>query len=431
MSLFRTRKKNRACVLGLDGVPHGLILDLARKGVMPAMGRLVEAGHFHRMKASLPEISAVSWTNFMTGLNPGGHGIFGFTDFKPGSYDVRFPNFLDLKVPTFWDRLGQLGKRTIVINQPSTYPARSMNGVLVSGFVALDIAKAVYPPTQRAALERLGYEIDIDTLRSRDDHEFLWQELEKTLAARQRALAYFWEEPWDFFELVVTGTDRLHHYLWTAYTDPAHPFHETFLSYYKRIDGLIDMISRSFREATGSIRGFYILSDHGFTGIVQEVSLNAWLESNGYLGFDHPQPEGLDAISEGTKAFALDPNRIYLNLEGRFPRGTVAQADRGALRKEIADKLGALEHEGQKVVRKVFIADEIYSGPETCLGPDLLVLGEPGFDMKGSVKRKEVFGRTSLQGMHTWDDAFFWAAEDHGKDLAIEDIASIILRNFT
>jgi len=50
--------------------------------------------------------------------------------------------------------------------------------------------------------------------------------------------------------------------------------------------------------------------------------------------------------------------------------------------------------------------------------------------MKGSIKKKEIFGRSGLQGMHTWDDAFFWAAEDHGDDLEIADVAPIILKNF-
>ncbi|GAG48050.1 unnamed protein product, partial [marine sediment metagenome] len=80
------------------------------------------------MKASLPEISSVSWTNFMTGTNPGTHGIFGFTDFKTDSYDLCFPNFLDLKKETFWDKLGEQRKKCIIINQPSTYPARKING---------------------------------------------------------------------------------------------------------------------------------------------------------------------------------------------------------------------------------------------------------------------------------------------------------------
>jgi predicted AlkP superfamily phosphohydrolase/phosphomutase len=103
-------------------------LSLAQKGIMPATSKLIDSGHIERMKASLPEISAVSWTNFMTGTNPGTHGIFGFTDFKRDSYDLRFPNFLDLKKETFWDILGDQRKRSIIINQPSTYPARKING---------------------------------------------------------------------------------------------------------------------------------------------------------------------------------------------------------------------------------------------------------------------------------------------------------------
>ena len=109
----------------------------------------------------------VSWTSFMTGANPGTHGIFGFTDFKPGSYEIRFPNFLDMKAPTIWQTLADKGKKSVVINQPSTYPARPVNGILVSGFVAIELAKAVYPLNRLAALEKMGYRTDIDTLKSR------------------------------------------------------------------------------------------------------------------------------------------------------------------------------------------------------------------------------------------------------------------------
>ena len=56
---------------------------------------------------------------------------------------------------------------------------------------------------------------------------------------------------------------------------------------------------------------------------------------------------------------ALDPSRIYLNSHGRFPKGTVNEAERKTLKKEIADELGRLEFEGRRVVRRVFEADEI------------------------------------------------------------------------
>jgi predicted AlkP superfamily phosphohydrolase/phosphomutase len=431
MSIFKNKKRNRACVIGLDGVPYTMLLDLAGKGVMSTAARLIDSGHLHRMKASLPEISAVSWTNFMTGKDSGVHGIFGFTDFKPDSYEIRFPNSLDIQTRTFWDVLGEKGKRSIIINQPSTYPARKINGILISGFVALDMAKAVYPPAYRTALEQMGYQIDIDTLRSRESPEFLWQELAKTMAGRQKALNFFWSEEWDYFEFVITGTDRLHHFLWNAYEDTTHTYHQAFLDYYRQVDRIIEKIFTSYRKMTGNEEGLYILSDHGFCGIEQEVYLNAWLEREGYLRFATPSPAGLENIAAAeTKAFALDPNRVYLNLRKKFPSGSVDISEKKGLKAEIAGKLERLEYEGKRVVRKVFMAEDVYSGPHASKGPDLIVLGEQGFDMKGSVKKKEVFGRSDLQGMHTWDDALFLADSEAGKDLAIQDLAEIILKNY-
>ena len=431
MALFRRKKKNRVCVIGLDGVPYSLLLELAQKRVMPTMEKLIEEGHLHKIKASLPEISAVSWTDFMTGTNSGTHGIFGFTDFKPQSYDLRFPNFLDLKTETFWDRLGEMGKRCIIINQPSSYPARKINGVLISGFVAIELAKAVFPLSYKATLERMDYQIDIDTLKARENHPFLWQELSKTLAGRQKAFDHFWDEEWDYFEFVITGTDRLHHFLWNACGDEKHSSHQHFLDYYTQIDRVIDRVVTSFRKLTGDIAGLYLLSDHGFCRVVKEVYLNAWLEKEGYLKFSNPSPQSLEDLSAESVAFALDPNRIYLNMEKKFPRGVVSSPDRDHLLEEITRKLEKLEDEGKKVVRKVFEAKDVYSGPQTASGPDLLVLPENGYDMKGSVKKKEVFGLSGLQGMHTWDDAFFWADRQHGEDLAISGLAKFIMENFS
>ena len=142
----------------------------------------------------------------------------------------------------------------------------------------------------------MGYQIDIDTLKCRESPEVLWQELSKTMAGGQKALNFFWEEDWDYFEFVVTGTDRLHHFLWNAYEDPAHPSHQNFLDYYRQIDRLIGKIVAAYRKLTSGYDGFYILSDHGFTGIDQEVYLNAWLEKNGYLRFPKPAPEALEDI---------------------------------------------------------------------------------------------------------------------------------------
>jgi predicted AlkP superfamily phosphohydrolase/phosphomutase len=431
MSLFKKKKKERVLVIGLDGVPYSLLLELAQKGIMPTTSKLIDSGYIQRMKASLPEISAVSWTNFMTGTNPGTHGIFGFTDFKKNSYDLCFPNFLDLKKETFWDKLGDQRKKCIIINQPSTYPARKINGILISGFVAIELSKAVYPPSFQAPLERVGYEIDIDTQKSAENTEFLWKDLAKTLSARLNAFNLFWKEDWDYFEFVITGTDRLHHFQWDAYEDESHVYHQNFLDYYSQIDRVIDEIVTSFRKLTDNDKGLYLLSDHGFAKIEQEVYLNAWLEEQGYLKFNNPSPESLADISPSSRAFVMEPNRIYLNLKEKFPEGCIEPSEKKALKEEISKKLDRLEYKGKKVVRCVFDAEEIYSGPYLADGPDLIVLSECGFDMKGSVKKKEIFGRSKLQGMHTWDDAFFFSKKEQGQDLSISDLAKIILDDFS
>ena len=430
MGLFKKRKKPRVCVIGLDGVPHSMIKDLAQKGVMPCMGKLIQSGHLHKMKASLPEISSVSWTNFMTGANPGSHGIFGFTDLKQNTYDLRFPNFLDVRVDTFWDKLGEMKKMSVIINQPSTYPARKINGILISGFVAIEMAKAVSPIALKDPLEKLGYQIDIDTFKAREDHEFMWKDLARTLEGRHKAFDSLWETDWDFFEIVITGTDRLQHFLWSAYEDESHVYHTNFLDYYSQLDSFIEKVTGVYTSLTDGDDGLYLLSDHGFAGIDQEVYLNVWLEQEGYLSFETPSPENLSEISATSRAFTMDPNRIYLNLKDKFPKGAVDVSEKQNLKKELAEKLKNIEYSGQRVVREVFDTEKIYSGPCVTSGPDLIVLSEYGFDMKGSVKKKEIFGRSNLQGMHTWDDAFFWANGKKGEDLAISDLSRIIMENF-
>ena len=428
MGLFNKKKTRRVCVVGLDGVPHSLLEKLIAEGVTPRLAEIGRAGPFARMTVTLPEISAVSWPSFATGLNPGGHGVFGFTDLKPGTYDVRFTSSADVKAPTIWDRLGRVRKRAVVVNQPSTYPASSINGALVAGFVAVDFDRAIMPPPLRSKLRRLGYEIDIDTVKCREDHDLLQKQLTATLDGRRRAAILLWEnETWDYFELVVTGTDRLQHYLWDALADAEHPRHDFCLSYYREVDRLVgDMFARA-REAAAA---FYLLSDHGFCAAEQEVYLNTWLVQEGFLSFEGDTNDSLAALAAGTRAFALDPNRIYVNVAGKYPRGAVRPGDVGAVKAEIRNRLTALSYKGRPVIKKVFDRDEIYDGPYTEKGPDLVAVAHHGFDVKAHLGKSEVFAKTNLSGMHTYDDAVFWSAQPPPDDVNITDLAALILANY-
>jgi predicted AlkP superfamily phosphohydrolase/phosphomutase len=402
-------------VVGLDGVPHSLLLRLKESGCIPNMSNIFQEGYFGRMEVCIPEISSVSWTSFMTGRQSGEHGIYGFMDLEPGSYGLFFPNYARLESATLWDELAALGKNSVVINMPSTYPARPINGALISGFVAIDINQAVFPRSLLPALQEYDYRIDIDTARARSDHDFLFLDLEKTLSNRERIVNHLWDAiDWDLFIVVVTGTDRLMHFLWDAYEDPSHPHHQDFIDYFRKVDAFVGDIYERYTNLNGSARNlnaFYMLSDHGFTQIKSEVYLNAWLEENGLLRFQNEQPKTIMDIGPGSKAFALDPSRIYVNLKGKYPLGCVESSDYEAVRSDLIHALSGLTNgTGAQVLKKVYTKEELYFGKHLDAAPDLVALSHHGYDLKGKVSGGSVFGRSGLSGMHTQDDAFFYSS---------------------
>lgn len=402
-------------LVGLDGVPYSLLQKLSTEGCIPRMASLFAGGYFGPMSVSIPEISSVSWSSFMTGAQPGEHGIYGFMDLQPNTYKLYFPNFRHLKSPTLWDDLGRQGKKTVVINMPATYPAREIQGALISGFVAIDINKAVYPSFLIPKLKDMDYRIDVDTLKGRQDHDFLFNDLEATLLGRERAVDLLWDQvDWDLLILVVTGTDRLMHFLWDAIEDENHPHHPRVLSYFAKLDAFIGRVHDRFMKPAGSSDGmnvFCMLSDHGFAKIKTEVYLNRWLQEKGYLKFRKEPPDSIMDIGPGTTAFALDPSRIYINTEGKYPLGTVAQGDYLRVRQEIKEGLEDLRFQDEhRVVREIFLKEDLYRGPQAHFAPDLVLLSNKGYDLKGKANSPSIFGRTDLQGMHTQDDAFFYSS---------------------
>ena len=432
MALFSGRKqKNRhkAVLLGLDGVPFSLLKDLMERGRISHMTSLFEKGYFGPMSVCIPEISSVSWSCFMTGTQSGEHGIFGFMDLQPGTYNMYFPNYGHLKAPPMWDDLAEQGKKSVVINMPATYPARAINGALISGFVAIDINKAVYPSTYIQTLKEMDYSIDLDTTKARQDHDFLFRELDITLQGRERAVDFFWKEiDWDLFIVVITGTDRLMHFIWEAYEKKDHQYHQAFLDYFEKIDAFVGRLYDRFLGLEGSKKEqnrFFMLSDHGFTGVKTEVYINRWLQDNGYLKFGKDQPKSIMDIGPGSKAFALDPSRIYINLKDKYPLGTVDPSDYERVRSEIKDGLERLTFTEERILKNIYLKEELYKGPLIDQAPDLILLSNHGYDLKGKANSDEVFGRTNLEGMHTQDDAFFFS--DRGTECtSIFDAKKII-----
>ncbi|MHB1464027.1 MAG: alkaline phosphatase family protein [Thermoleophilia bacterium] len=393
-------------VIGLDGAPYTFLKKEIGEGSLPNLASLFARGRFKQMETEIPTISSVAWASFMTGANPGEHGIFGFTDRKPGSYEIFFPNYSDLKAEPIWDRISREGGRCCVLNVPSTYPARPVNGVLVSGFVAPSLEGSVYPAEAYDYLSRSGYRIDVDTAKARESLDLLLEDLHVTLEKRREAMLHFHEqEDWDFFMCVFTGTDRLHHFLWRHYEDGDPVYKPEFLRYYRRLDEIVGEFVSLLTEDSA----LFMLSDHGFCGIEKEVFLNPLLVQGGFLAYTGAEPKTIAGIDPGaTRAYCLDPGRIYLNRRGREPGGTVTAEEAPVLLAEIKDLLLGLKdpENGARVVERVESGRAIFSGPQAADGPDLVAVPRNGYDLKGRVSVKIFSSPGLLSGMHTYDDAF-------------------------
>ena len=93
---------------------------------------------------------------------------------------------------------------SVILNIPQTYPANPLNGVLVSGFVALDLKKAIYPYVAYQYLDSINYEIDVNAQKAKDKKDVFIKELYDVFKKRKTAIHHFFEkEEWDLFILAI------------------------------------------------------------------------------------------------------------------------------------------------------------------------------------------------------------------------------------
>lgn len=403
----------RLVFLGLDGVGLDLARELAGRGVMPNLGGLMQKGRTWATESPLPEVSPVCWTTMFSGAGPGRHGVFGFGEHQPGTYQVRPVDSSAVQAPRLWDLLSQAGRPSVVLNVPLTYPASPIKGAMVSGFVAPELGRAVQPSSLLPRLKALGYRAEADLDKGRDDAEALAADVKRTLKTRLYMFREMWQEDWDLFCAVITDTDRINHFLWPALWDPDHPLSDEALDTYAQVDEFIGWLWQEISPQVEAGRAaLMIAADHSFGPIRSEVYLNPWLMERGYLTVEGQA--GSERIMPPSKALALDPGRIYLHYEDRFPDGSIQggpEAD--SLRREIASQLQAMIYhhivrDGNEIhteilhpVERVYTREELYPGPQAHLGPDLVAQAAPGFSLRSGLDRGAVYGLSHLSGTHS------------------------------
>ncbi|MBI1355670.1 MAG: hypothetical protein GC160_15130 [Acidobacteria bacterium] len=154
----------KVVVLGLDGMDPKIIRGLMESGRAPNFKKLADRGAFKPLGTTMPALSPVAWSSFITGMTPGGHGIPDFIARDPLTYQPFFAIWEsrdggggslavgDYEIPLgsgtienlrfgkpFWAYLTENGIPATVIKIPTNFPVEETATRAISGMGTPDV----------------------------------------------------------------------------------------------------------------------------------------------------------------------------------------------------------------------------------------------------------------------------------------------------
>lgn len=396
--------------IGLDGANWDLLGTWLSEGRLPNLQRLVDDGVGGVSESCLPPLTVPNWKCYATGKNPGKLDVFRFDRIDTANRDHVFHDATDFKSAELWDYLNDEGMTAGVLNKPSTYPPKTIDGFVVAG--GPDASETTYrslskgfatPPDVEAFLrEELDYRVHPNpmispTEKGEAEVEAVLDLIDLRFEAAERLLDR--EDP-EFLHLTVFYSMALQHYFWDG---------EPVRRAWERID---DHLGRFLDDGHDVL----VMSDHGTWEVDTVFYLNVWLARHGYLeteaGVDSalrragvtkeralavakrlgmadtlgrvvpervqrmvPWAEGVkrDRVLsvldwDATTAVASNQGPLYLTI----PRDDPAYE---STRDDLIAELEAATHPetGESLVKAVHRGEEYYHGPYTHHAPDLLV----------------------------------------------------------
>ena len=338
-------------VLGLDGATPEFLFGFED---LPNLRQLMAAGAYGRLESVNPPTTVPAWMCLATSQDPGSLGLYGFRNRIDHSYQgLGIVNARSISQLTIWDHLAREGKWSIIIGVPPGYPPRRIHGVSVGCFMTPDTAKNVFthPPELSGEIRRLvgHYPVDVKELPT-DDKSSLRDQIFASSRTQFRVARHLLQtQPWDYFQFVDIGLDRVQHGFW-KYHDPQHvlhvpdsPFRETIHEYYRHLDEEIGQILELLSDETIVL----IVSDHGAQRSDGGFCFNEWLVREGLLVLNR-YPElvtpfaELDVNWNKTRVWSEGGSCacVFLNTKGREPEGVLEPARYEHFRDELEGAVG-------------------------------------------------------------------------------------------
>jgi predicted AlkP superfamily phosphohydrolase/phosphomutase len=430
-------KVPKIVIIGLDSATWDLLGPWSAKGLLPNLSRLVSSGVSGELESAIPPLTPPAWTSFMTGKNPGKHGIFYFLEPQPGSYAMRYANAGSRRSKTFFGLLSDAGFEVGSVNIPFTYPPEPVNGFQISGMDT--------PSEKSAFIHPAGLRDEVEKAVGKLRFDITHLGFMSTAARRSQVLAEMeqvddqWtkvglylldKHPADLMMFTFMSIDTVQHHFW-QYMDPEHfmydaagavQFKDAVLRVYQRLDAAVG----KFLERLPSETTVMVVSDHGGGPVSDRVIyLNRFLAQLGLLKYREQKQSALGAAKQritrsaykvlagtlgpdqkkflagllpgmrekfegaytsfanidwsATKAYCSEilasPPSIWINRKNEKPAGIVSDEEYEPLLALITQKLGELKdpRNGGALVPRVYRRDELFHGPFAKEAPDLVL----------------------------------------------------------
>lgn len=440
----------KVLLFGMDGAEPSLVFERWLPD-LPNIRNLMNKGSYARMTSTIPPNTIVAWNSMISGRDTSELGIFSYTTTAPNG-EKRLVNSRDIRCPLMWQHLSKYNKRGISLFVPLSFPVQPLNGCMISCFLTPGIeSDCAFPPQLKEKIKAIADEPELffDVTAGLANHKTLdpammvrrvYKMTEMQLKIAKDLLQH---EPWDFYMMVMLGTDRLQHMLW-KYSDETHrdhvphaAFKSAIKDYYIYLDQELGKIMNMIDNDTVVI----VASDHGMVKQEGKINLNNWLIQEGYLvlkaGIDTTQRQRFSqdfvdmdkTLAYGGGAYN---GRIFINKKK-------AGAQYQHLREELIHKIKALpDDRGRALQTYVYKAEDIYKDTTSIDCPDLTIYfddlrwaSNPDLGMPGIYSWKTAIGADSAG--HSRQGCFIIGGpgiKNQGKmsDIRIEQVAPTIMK---
>ena len=280
-------------VFGADGADHGIVTELLAAGRLPTIAGLQSEGAFGSLRSTEPAITPVAWTTFLTGLQPGSHGIYNFST-NPYRGGHRILSAADRDGAPIWRFLDAAGLRTVSVLVPFTYPVEPLNGVAISGYGG-PVKPVMYPAETADRINGMFPDLlsARHSMRDRywEDFDGFRQKLLDDVEETERLCAHLIEaERPDFFCVDFMSSDTIGHLAYHL-RDTQAPSHDSLQAadhigqVYEAVDQAVGSLIEHAQEVYGGPVNAIVISDHGMQPIYHRFHVNRWLDERGHLRF--------------------------------------------------------------------------------------------------------------------------------------------------